>query len=110
MLNGYKKLIKVIAAIADGTSQKNLFGTHKHLVDDSGTDIQYHTKDIYTKEMRFIYVFADVLHFINTVGNCLFHSRSGRGKRYLWKNVFFSFMVIYSTIYNQDGKWLKVNK
>ena len=54
MLNGYKKLIKVIAATADGTSKKKFFGTHKYLVDDSGTDIQYHTKDIYTKEMRFI--------------------------------------------------------
>ena len=87
MLNGYKKLIKVIAAIADGTSQKIFFGTHKHLVDDSGTDIQYHTKDI----VIYIYVFADVLHFINIVGNCLFHSGSERGKRYLWKNVFFFF-------------------
>ena len=62
---------------------------HKHLVGDSGTEIQYRTEDIYTKEMRFIYIFADALYLIKTVGNCFFHSRSGRGTGYLWNNDLF---------------------
>ena len=35
------------------------------------------TKNIYTKEMRFINFFADVPHLMKTVRNFLFHSGSG---------------------------------
>ena len=56
---------------------------HKHLVGDSDTETVYQTKNIYTKEMGFIYFFADVSHFMKTVRNCLFHSGSGRGTRYM---------------------------
>ena len=58
---------------------------HKHLVGDSGTEIVYRTKNIYNKEMRFIYFFADVPQ---TVRNFCFHSGSGRGTRYMWNNFF----------------------
>ena len=75
------KVIK-IAATADGASQnRKVFRMHKHLVGDSDTEIVYRTKNIYTKEMRFIYFFKDVLHLMKTVRNCLFHSGSGRGTR-----------------------------
>ena len=62
---------------------------HKHLVGDSDPEIENPTKNVYTKEMRFIYVFADVAHLIETARNFLFHSYSGRGTRYMWNNGFF---------------------
>ena len=70
---------------------------HKHLVGDLDTEIVYQTKNIYTKEIRFIYFFADVHHLMKTVRDCLFDSGSGRGRRYIWNNEFFSFTVTYST-------------
>ena len=76
--------LKIIAATADGASQnRKFFRMHKHLVGDSDTETVYQTKNIYTKEMGFIYFFADVSHFMKTVRNCLFHSGSGRGTRYM---------------------------
>ena len=82
--------LKVIAATADGASQnRKFFRMHKNLVGDSDTKIVYRTKNIYTKEMRFIHFLADVPHLMKRVRNCLFHSGSGRGKRYMWKNGFF---------------------
>ena len=53
--------LKVIAATADGASQKRkFFRMHKHLVGDSDTEIVYRTKIIYTKEMRFIYLYMNM--------------------------------------------------
>ena len=82
--------LKVIAATADGASQnRKFFRWHKHLVGDSESEIVYRAKNIYTKEMRFIYFLADVLHLMKTVRNFLFHSGSGRATRYMWNNGFF---------------------
>ena len=53
--------LKVIAATADGASQKRkFFRMHKHLVGDSDTEIVYRTKIIYTKEMRSIYLYMNM--------------------------------------------------
>ena len=82
--------MKVIAALTDETPQnRKFFRMHKHLVGDSDPEIENPTKNIYTKEMRFIYVFADVAHLMETARNFLFHSYSGRGTRYMWSNGFF---------------------
>ena len=82
--------LKVIAATADGTSQnRKFFRIHKYLCGDTDADVIYRIKSIHTKEMRFIYFFADAPHLVKTVRNCLYHSGSGRGTR--------SFMVIYSS-------------
>ena len=52
---------------------------HKYLCGDSDADVIYRAKNIYTKEMRFIYLFADVPHLVKTVPNYPYHSGSGRG-------------------------------
>ena len=79
--------LKVTAALADETPQnRKFFRMHKHLVGDSDTEIENPTKNIYTKEMRFMYVFANVAHLSETERNFLFHSYSGRGTRYIWNN------------------------
>ena len=82
-------ILKVIAATADGASQnRKLFRMHKYLCADSDANVIYCTKNIHTKEMRFIYFFADVPH-LKTVRNCLYHSGSGRGTRYMRNNALF---------------------
>ena len=44
-----------MAATADVASKNiKFFRIHKHLVGDSDTKIMYRTKNIYTKEIRFI--------------------------------------------------------
>ena len=75
---------------------------HKHLVGDSDTEIVYRTKNIYTKEMRFIYFSADVPHLMKTVRNCLFHYGSGRGTRYMWNNIFFLLWSHIARIYYEN--------
>ena len=88
--------LKVIAATADGASQnRKFFKMHKYLCGDSEADVIYRTKNIHTKEMHFIYFFADAPHLVKTVRNCLYHSGSGRGARYMSNNGF-SFLVTYS--------------
>ena len=52
--------------------------------------------------MRFMYLFADVLHLMKTVRNCLFHSGSGRGARYMWNNSFFLLWSPIARIYYWD--------
>ena len=95
--------MKVIAATADGASQnRKFFRMHRHLVGDLDTEIVYRTKNIYTKEIRFIYFFADVPHLMKTVRNCLFHSGSGRGTRYMWNNGFFLLWSHIARIYYED--------
>ena len=97
-----KNNLKVIAATADGASQnRKSFRMHKHLVGDSDTEIVYRAKNIYTKEMRFIYFFADVPYLMKTVRNCLFLSGSGRGTRYMW-NGFFLLWSHIARIYYED--------
>ena len=60
-----KITLKVIAATADDASQnRKCFRMHKHLVGNSETEIVYRTKNIYTKEMTFIYFFVDVPHLL----------------------------------------------
>ena len=59
--------LKVIAATADGASQnRKFFKMHKYLCGDSEADVIYRTKNIHTKEMHFIYFFADALHLVKT--------------------------------------------
>ena len=74
----------------------------KHLVGDSGTEIVYQTKNTYTKEMRFVYFFADVPHLMKIVRNCLFHTGSGRGTKYMQNNDFFLLWPQIARIYYED--------
>ena len=74
--------LKLIAATADGASQnKFFFSMHKYLCGDSDADVIYRTRNIHTKEVRFIYFFADSTHLVKTSRNCLYHCGSGRGTR-----------------------------
>ena len=83
---------KVIAATVDEASQnRKFFIMHKYLCVDSNADVIYCTKNIHTKEMYFIYFFADAPHLVKTVQNCLYYSGSGRGTRYVWNKWFFFF-------------------
>ena len=84
-LNTLQKInLKVAAVKADGVSQnRKYFGMHKYLFGDSDADVIYRTKNIHTKEMRFIYLFEDAPHLVKTVRNCLYHSGSGRRTKYL---------------------------
>ena len=99
--------LKVIAATADRASQKRkCFTMHKYLCGDSDADVIYCTKNIHTKEMRFIYFFADALHLVKTVRNCLFLING-----FFEQWFFFSFMVTYSLYYEDLESGLKlVNK
>ena len=74
--------LKLIAATADGASQNKIFfRMHKYLCGDSDADVIYRTRNIHTKEVRFIYFFADSPHLVKTSRNCLYHCGSGRGTR-----------------------------
>ena len=95
--------LKVIAATANRASQnRKFFRMHKYLCGDSDADVIYRPKNIYTKEMRFIYFFADAPHLIKTVQNCLYHSGSGRGARYMWSNGFFLLWSHIARLYYED--------
>ena len=52
--------------------------------------------------MLFIYFFADAPHLVKTVRNCLYHSRSGRGTRYMWNNGFSLFWSHITCLYYKD--------
>ena len=111
--------LKVIAATADGASQnRNTFRIHKYLCGDSDADLIYHThthtdrqththththtQNIHAKEMLFVYFFADAPHLVKTVRNCLYHSGSGRGARYMSNNGFFLFWSHIACLYYKD--------
>ena len=96
---------KVIAATVDEASQnRKFFIMHKYLCGDSDADVIYCTKNIHTKEMHFIYFFADAPHLVKTVRNCLYHSGSGRGTRYMWNNGFFLLRSHIVCLYYKDLK------
>ena len=54
--------------------------------------------------MYFIYFFADAPHLVKTVRNCLYHSGSGRGTRYMWNNGFFLLRSHIVCLYYKDLK------
>ena len=59
--------LKFIAVTADEASQnRKFFKMHKYLCGVSDADVIYRTKNIHTKEMRFIYFFADAPHLVKT--------------------------------------------
>ena len=89
--------------ITDGVSQNTkFFRMHKYLCGDSDADVIYRSKNIQTKELRFIYFFADAPHLVKTVRNCLYHSGSGRGTRYIWNNGFFLLRSHIARLYYED--------
>ena len=89
--------------ITDGVSQNTkFFRMHKYLCGDSDADIIYRSKNIQTKEMRFIYFFADAPHLVKTFRNCLYHSGSGPGTRYIWNNGFFLLWSHIACLYYED--------
>ena len=95
--------LKVIAATADGASQnRKFFRMYKYLCGDSGADVIYHTKNIPTKETRFIYFFSDAPHLVKTVRDRLFHSGSGCGTRYMWNNGFFLLWSHIARLYYEE--------
>ena len=52
--------------------------------------------------MRFIYFFADAPYLVKTVRNCLYHSGSGRGTRYMCNNAFFLLWSHIARLYYED--------
>ena len=83
---------------------------HKYLCGDSDAVI-YLTKNIHTKEMSFIYFFADAPHLVKTVRNFLHHSGSGCGIRYMWNNGFFLLWSHIASLYYEDlDSRLKISK
>ena len=77
---------------------------HKYICGDSDADVIYCTKNIHTKEMHFIYFFADAPHLVKTVRNCLYHSGSRSGTRYMWNNGFFLLWSHIACLYYEDLK------
>ena len=95
--------LKVIAATADGASpNRKFFKMHKNLDGDSGKDVIYRAKNLYSKDYRFIYFFADVPHLIKTARNCLSNSGAGRDSRYMWNSWFFILWNHISRLYYND--------
>ena len=79
--------LKVIAATADGASpNRKFFRMHKALDGDSHDKVVYRTKNLFSKDERYIYFFADVPHLMKTARNCLAKSGSGRTTRLLWND------------------------
>lgn len=65
--------LRVISVSAEGASQnRRCFRIQKYWFGDSDTEIIKHTKDVYAKEMRFVYSFADVPHLMKIIRNFLF--------------------------------------
>ena len=52
--------------------------------------------------MLFVYFFADTPHLVKAVRNCLYHSGSGRGTRYMSNNGFFLFWSHIACLYYKD--------
>ena len=95
--------LKVIAATADGASQnRKFFRMHNYLCGDSDGDAIYRTKNIPTKEIRFIFFFAYALYLVKTVRNCLRYSWSGCGTKYWWNNGFFLLWSEIACLYYED--------
>ena len=58
--------------------------------------------------MRFLCFFADAPHLVKTVRNCLYHSGSGRGTRYVWNDGFFLWSHIARLYYEDLERGLKL--
>ena len=98
-----KNNLKVIAATGDGASQdRKFFRMHKHLLSDSDTEILYQTKNIYTKEIRFIYFFSDVPHLMKTIRNCFSILGLEEGQGTCGNTFFFFYGHIIAHIYHED--------
>ena len=90
--------LKVIAVTADGASpNRKFFRMHKQIDGGSDQTVVYRTKNLCSKDERFIYFFADVPHLIKTTRNCLANSGSGRATRYMWNDGLFILWVTYFT-------------
>ena len=95
--------LKVVAATADGASpNRRFFKMHKSLAGNSGREVIYRAKNIYAKDNRFIYFFADVPHLIKTARNCLSNSGSGRATRYMWNSGFYILWSHITQLYHED--------
>ena len=79
--------LKVIAVTADGASSNHKsFRMHKTLDGDSQESVVYRAKNLFSKDERYIYFFADVPNLMKTTRNCLANSGSGRTTRLLWND------------------------
>ena len=88
---------KVIAATVDEASQnRKFFIMHKYLCGDSDADVIYCTKNIHTKEMYFIYFFADAPHLVKQFKIVFIILGPDVGQDTCGTNGFFSFTVTYS--------------
>ena len=95
--------LKVIAATADGaSSNRKFFRMHKALDGDCSENVVYRTQNLFSKEERFIYFFADVPHLMKTARNCLANSGSGRTSRLLWNDGFHILWSHISKFYFDD--------
>lgn len=78
------------------------FRMHKNLTGNTGKDVVYRTKNVFSREERFIYFFADAPHLIKTTRNCLSNSGSGRATRFMWNNGCFILWSHISNLYYED--------
>ena len=97
--------LKVIAATCDGASpNRKFFRMHKGLDDNPEKGVVYRTKNLVSKEKRYIYFFADVPHLIKTTRNCLSNSGSGRATRWMWNSGMFILWSHISDFYYNDSQ------
>ena len=66
------------------------------------TAVVYRSENLYSKDKRFVYFFADVPHLIKTTRNCLSNSGSGRCTRFMWNSGFFILWLHITSLYRQD--------
>ena len=95
--------LKVIATTSDGASaNRNFFRMHKRLIGNSEKAVVYRTENLFSREKRFIYFFADVPHLIKTTRNCLSNAGAGRATRYVWNSGYFILWTHITSLYYQD--------
>ena len=95
--------LKVISTTCDGASpNRKFFRMHQPLQGDSDKDVVYRTINIYSKNISFIYLFADVPHLIKTSRNCLANSGSCRCTRFMWNSGMFILWSHISQFYFCD--------
>ena len=95
--------LHVIAATADGASpNRRFFRMNKLLQGPSDVEVVHRAKNIYAKEERYIYFFADTPHLIKTARNCLSNSGSGRATRYMWNSGFFILWSHITQLYDEQ--------
>jgi len=83
--------LKIVATTCDGASpNRKMFRMHFQMERDEDSnpnvDVCYRTRNLYSKDGRFIYFIADPPHLLKTVRNCLYNSGAGTFTRFMWND------------------------